>query len=115
MRKLKYSPDAAEKLQEIKNDITVSYGSEKAKTIIEKMTKSFRDLQQFGNKGPSVECLIGIPGDYRFLYVQHNYVFYRVDGNTIWITDIYNEKEHFMRKLFGIKATTQETERFWNE
>ncbi|WP_429146692.1 type II toxin-antitoxin system RelE/ParE family toxin [Anaerotaenia torta] len=67
------------------------------------MTKSFRNLQQFENRGPSVEGITGIPCDYRFLYVQHNYAFYRVGDDTIWIIDIYNEKEDFMWKLFGIK------------
>lgn len=115
MKKLKYSPDAIEKLHKIKQDITIKYGAEAANNVIKKMTKSFRDLQQFENKGPSVESVIGIPCDYRLLYVQHNYVFYCVKDDTVWITDIYNEKEDFMWKLFGIKTTAQDTEDYWNE
>jgi len=79
------------------------------------MTESFRDLQRFETKGPSVENLIGIPCDYRMLYVQHNYAFYRIEGNVVQITDIYNEREDFMWKRFGIKTTTQETEDYWGE
>lgn len=75
MKKLQYSPNAIEKLHEIKQDITARYGAEKAKAVIREMTKSFRDLQQFESKGPAVENLIGIPFDYRMLYVQHNYAF----------------------------------------
>lgn len=79
------------------------------------MTRSFRDLQQFEFKGPSVESALGIASDYRYLYVQHNYVFYRVEGDTVRIIDIFNEKEDFMWKLFGIKTTAQETEDYWDE
>lgn len=115
MKKLKYSPDAVERLHEIKRDVTARFGVETANAVMKKMTRSFRDLQQFEYKGSSVESVLGIPCDYRFLYVQHNYVFYRVEDDTVWITAIYNEKEDFMWKLFGIRTTTQETEDYWNE
>lgn len=115
MKKLQYSPDAIEKLHEIKKDITFRYGEEKARNVIREMIKSFRDLQRFETKGPSVENLIGIPCDYRMLYVQHNYAFYRIEGNVVRITDIFNEREDFMWKLFGVKTTTQETEDYWDD
>ena len=79
------------------------------------MTKAFRDLQQFESKGSSVENLIGIPCDYRMLYVQHNYAFYWIEGDVVRVTDIYNEREDFMWKLFGIQTTTQESEGYWGE
>lgn len=115
MKELQYSPDAIEKLHKIKQDITVRYGIQKAKAVIGEMIKSFRDLQQFANKGMSVENFIGIPCDYRMLYVQHNYVFYRIEEDVVQITDIYNEREDFMWKLFGVKTTTQETKDYWGE
>lgn len=83
MKKLQYSPNALEKLHEIKQDITVRYGAEKTKSVI--------------------------------LYVQHNYAFYRIEGDVVRITDIYNEREDFMWKLFGIQTTTQESEDYWCE
>lgn len=115
MKQLKYSPDSIEKLKEIKREIATQYGLKIANRIISKMMKSIRDLQHFENKGQSVEGLTGISCDYRFLYVQHNYVFYRVENDTVWITDIYNEKEDFMWKLFGIRTTDPETEDYWGE
>lgn len=105
MKKLQYSPDEVEKLHDIKQEIIIKYSAEKAKSVIREMIKAFGDLQQFENKGPSVENLIGVPCDYRMLYVQHNYVFYRIEENVIRITDIFNEREDFMWNLFGIKTT----------
>ena len=115
MKKLKYSPDAREKLKQIKQYVTQKFGTDTANKVIKEMTKSFRDLQQFENKGVSVESVLGIPCDYRMLYSQHNYVFYLIEDDVIKITDIYNEKEDFMWKLFGIKSTTRETEDYWDE
>ena len=49
------------------------------------------------------------------MYVQHNYAFYRIEGDVVRITDIFNEREDFMWKLFGIKTITQESEEYWGE
>lgn len=77
--------------------------------------KSVNNLSVNENKGPSVENMFGIPTDYRYLYVSPNYIFYRIEGKYIRIINIYHEKEDFMRKLFGIDTTLQETIDYWNE
>lgn len=115
MKKIKYSPNSITKLQNIKKEIINQFGQETARRVIKKITMSIRNLQQYENTGQSVESITGIPCDHRVFYAQHNYIFYRVDNDTIWITDIYNEKEDFMWSLFGIKTTTQETEEYWND
>lgn len=113
MKKLKYSPDAREKLIQIKQYVTQKFGADTAGKVMKEMTKSIRDLQRFEEKGLSVENVLGIPCDYRMLYVRHNYVFYQIEADAIKITDIYNEREDFMWKLFGIKTATEETENYW--
>ena len=115
MKKLKYSPDAREKLKQLKRYVTQKFGTDVANKVIKEMTKSFHDLQQYENKGASVESILGIPCNYRMLYVRHNYVFYQIGDDVIKIVDMYNEKEDFMWKLFGIKTTTEETEDYWEE
>ncbi|MCM1498337.1 MAG: type II toxin-antitoxin system RelE/ParE family toxin [Clostridium sp.] len=115
MKKLKYSPNAREKLKQIKQYVAQKFGVDTAGKVMKEITKSIRDLQQFEDKGVSVESVLGIPCDYRMLYVQHNYVFYQIEADVIKITDIYNEKEDFMWKLFGIKSTTEETENYWED
>lgn len=115
MKKLMYSPDALEKLQIMKQDIADRHGAEIARKVIMKITKAIQGLQQFENKGQSVESVTGISCDFRFLYVQYNYVFYRIQNDTIWILDIYHEREDFMWKLFGIRTTLKETEDYWEE
>ena len=50
-----------------------------------------------------------------FLHVEHNYIFYKINDNVIEIVDIYNEREDFMWKLFGIKLRTEESKDYWGE
>ena len=74
--RIKYSPSAGDKLQQMKKPDNPRQCS-------------------------SVEKMIGIPSPHFLLHVEHNYVFYRIDGNIIYIVDIYNEREDFMWKMFG--------------
>lgn len=71
MKKLKYSPDAHEKLKQIKQYVAQQFGIVTANKVVKELTQSVRDLQQFENKGVSAESVLGIPCDYKMLYVQH--------------------------------------------
>lgn len=82
-------------------------------SILSQIMRDIEDLRSNPNKGPSVEALLGIPTPYRFLHIRYNYVFYRVEENTIFVTDIYNEREDFMQRLFGIPIRTQESIDYW--
>ena len=115
MKKIKYTPDAADKLRAIKCNISAKYGSKKANEIVSEITSSIRGLIENEKKGPSVEGMFGVPSDYRYLYVSKNYVFYDLEDEHIRIINIYNEKEDFMWLLFGVDTTSQETIDYWNE
>lgn len=57
-----------------------------------------------------------VESDYSYIFVEHNYLFYRLTANeTILILEMFHEKEDFMRKLFGIVTTSQETIDYWKE
>ena len=105
--KIKYSPDASDRLRQIRKD----YGTRVAGTI----TQGIRSLCDNPRKCPTIERMLGIPSPYYFLHIEHNYVFYRFDEENIFVTDIYNEHEDFMWKMFGIRLRTQESIDFWGE
>ena len=113
--KLKYSPDAREALQKIKLEISASRGSVSADRVISNITKTIRGLQDNPLKGPSVENMLGIPSPYRFLHTGYVYVFYRLENTTVFITDIFSERENFMWKMFGINLRTSDSIDFWGE
>lgn len=115
MKRLEYSPDAAQKLRNIKRDVTMNFGADAAKRVVSNMTQMLRRLQRYEESGASVEKMIGVPCDYHMVYTEHNYAFYRITEETIYIVDIFHEREDFMWKLFGIRTTSQETEDYWDE
>ena len=59
--------------------------------------------------------LYDIDTDYCYIFVGHNYVFYRRDSENIYVVNMYNEREDYMMSLFVIKTTTKETEDYWGE
>ena len=113
--KLKYSPDASDKLRELNKQITANYGKPVATKIVSKIMGEIRDLQNDPEKGPSVEAMLGISTPYRFLHVEQNYAFYRIENGTIYVTDIYNEREDFMWRMFRVNLRTQDSIDFWGE
>ncbi len=114
MKRIEYSPEALEKIQQIGSYIASRYGRTKAKEIKKTITRRIRDLGDNENIGQSVEALFGIPTDYRVLYVAHNYVFYRSDSTTVYVVKIYNEREDFLYHLFGISSVDEDSEEYWD-
>lgn len=115
MKKIKYSPDAADKLRALKAEISAQYGVDKAKQITKAITEEIKGLALFEKKGPAVVDLFDVVTDYRYLFVSRNYVFYRIEEKYIHIINIYNERKNFMWQLFGIDTTPQETIEYWDE
>lgn len=83
--------------------------------IVGGIMSDIRGLQDNPRKGTSVEAMLGIPTPYRFLHVNHHYAFYRVEKNTIYVTDIFSEREDFMWRMFRMNLRTQESIDFWGE
>lgn len=115
MKEIKYAPDAADKLRSMRGAISEQYGKEKAKKILKTITGTIRNLCDNEEMGLEVARMFDVVTDYRYLFVEKNYVFYRIEEKCIRIINLYYEKEDFMRKLFGIDTTSQETLDYWNE
>jgi len=115
LKKIKYTPDAADKLRALKSAISVEYGGDKAKKIIKSITDAIRGLCDYEEKGPEVSKMFDVVSDYRYIFVSRNYVFYRIEDKYIRIINLYHEKENFMWQLFGIDTTLQDTIDYWDE
>ena len=115
MKKIKYTPDAADKLREIKMTVSQEYGTDSAKKIVKRITDAIRGLCDYEEKGPEVSKMFDVVSDYRYIFVSKNYVFYRIEEKYIRIINLYHEKEDFMWQLFGVDTTPQETIDYWNE
>ena len=115
LKRLEYSPDAAQKLRNIKRDVAMKFGEDVAKRVSTNITRTLRRLQRLEKSGISVEKVTGVSCDYFMVYTEHNYAFYRITNELIYVVDIFHEREDFMWKLFGIQTISQETEDYWDE
>ena len=100
MKKIEYTPNAANKLRQLNQYITLYYGNKKAKEVTSKITKAIRELTNNEQMGPSVQDMFDIPLNYRYIFVAKNYVFYSIEQDKIHIINIYHEKEDFINHLF---------------
>ena len=115
MKKLEYSQVVRRKLKALRVRLTDEFGSEAAEKALKRITDAARGLEDFAEKGVAVSSMYDIDCDYRYLYVGHNYLFYRIEKDRIIIVEIFDEREDFMYKLFGISSISQESIDFWDE
>lgn len=115
MKKLEYSQVVRRKLKALKVRLTDEFGSEAARKALKKITDAARGLEDFAEKGVSVSSLYDIDCDYRYLYAGHNYLFYRIEKDRIIIVEMFDEREDFIYKLFGISSISQDSLDYWGE
>lgn len=103
-------------MKALRTELTQEYGSIKAKEILSRITKTIRRLEVFPQSGIAVSAAYEVNCDYYYIFAEHNYFFYRMkDNGELLVLEMFHEKEDFMRKLFGIITTSQETIDYWNE
>lgn len=115
MKKLEYSQVVRHKLKALRVRLTEEFGSEATEKALKRIMDAARGLEDFSEKGVSVSLMYDIDCDYRYLYVGHNYLFYRIEENRIIIVEMFDEREDFMYKLFGISSISQESLDYWDE
>ena len=103
---VKYSPKSKEDLMRIKCYITSEFDESLAKEIIKKVMAKIRNLEEFPLMGKPLANLIDVPTDYFYLVIEKNYVFYRNEEKTVKIIRVINERQDFMRILFGIEEVS---------
>jgi len=114
MPKLIYAPKALDDLQEIKTYVTKQFDKNKAKTCIRNITSTAKQLELFPGIGACLKDLIEYPTDYHYLVIKPNYIFYRVESDTVRIIRILNENQDFLQILFGISSVSDEGEEYWS-
>ena len=114
MPELIYTPKALEDLQVVKNYLARQFGIDKAKMGVKEITSTVRQLERFPEEGPRLSEWIDYPTDYHYLVVKPNYVFYRIEGDTVRIIRILSERQDFLQILFGIRSISEEGEEYWS-
>lgn len=115
MYQLEYAPRAIDDLQRIKEYIAESFGKDVAAKKVKYIMSTVRQLQIYPKEGLKLGELLAVASDYRYLVIKQNYVIYRLERDTIKVVRILNEKQDFMRILFGISGTSDEGDAYWGE
>ena len=115
MLKLIYAPKALDDLQEIKTYVAKQFSESRTKASVKEIMSTTKQLESFPEEGPRLEELIEYPTDYHYLVVKPNYVFYRVEGDTVRVIRILNEKQDFLQMLFGISSISEEGKDYWGD
>lgn len=101
-----YAPEALEDLKGIKASIIENLGDEDlAKKCVRELFSKINNLGIFPYMGRALERDIGIPTDYYYFFCSPNYVFYRIEADVVRIIAVLNEKQDYMKTLFGINET----------
>lgn len=95
-----FSISALQDLRNIKYYLEENYGESVALEKIREISRRVRRLEQFPLTGVSLSNLVKSSLNYRYLVVEKNYVFYRIDNNRIKIIRILNERQDFIKLLF---------------
>ncbi len=115
MKKIQYSKVVQRKLKALQEELTGKFGGE---TSVEIMTKIMRDIHHLSDNdqiGTQISKMYDVDTDYWYLFTSHNYFIYRIEKTSIVIVNMFNEKEDFMLKLFGLSGRTQESIDYWGE
>lgn len=115
MKKLVYSPQYKRRLTEIRKYLDAHFGVDVRKKALRTITDRLHQIQRHEGSGVSLKDLYGINTEYRYVFVAHNYVFYKIEADCVHILTIYNEREDFLLDIFGISSIDQDAEAYWDE
>ncbi|WP_343756366.1 type II toxin-antitoxin system RelE/ParE family toxin [Alkalibacterium iburiense] len=98
--KIEYSPKALEDLKSIQRYLYLEWGDITADKSVQALLSDIKRLTDFPSLGASLSKKINRVSDYRYVYSNKNYIFYRAETDSIKIIRIINEKQDFIRELF---------------
>lgn len=106
MHQLEYSPMALKDLRDINDYVIANWGESVAKKALEKITSDIRRLGQYPTLGVDLGKTIDVPTKYRYIFSGQNYVFYYVEVDKIRIVRVLNERQDYMKQLFGTSSSS---------
>ena len=115
MNKLEYSALVKKKMKALKEWLTEHFGEDTAKAVLSGITDDADILINFEKSGTCIAEMYDIDTDYWYLFTHQHYLIYRKEKGKVTIVQIFNEREDFMMKLFGISGRTQKSIDYWGE
>lgn len=101
MYKVQFSPLAKEDLMKIKVYLEEEFDVKVASEKIKQLLLSIKRFEAFPLMGRPLFNVIDIPTDYMYFVVDKNYVFYRLEQETVKIIRIIDTRRDYINVLFG--------------
>lgn len=101
MYKVQFSTLAKQDLIKIKCYLEEAFDNEIASEKIRQLLDSIRKFETFPLLGRPLMNVIDIPTDYMYFVVDKNYVFYRLEKETVKIIRIIDTRQDYINVLFG--------------
>jgi addiction module RelE/StbE family toxin len=102
MHKLKISPQALDDMKEIKSYISQELGNPQAAVnVVSKIMKKIHGLSKYPGIGASLSSVVDIQNDYRFLVCANYLIFYRCEGEVVFVSRVLDGRRDYIRILFG--------------
>lgn len=115
MKKVDITPLAHNDIERLNDYLLGEFGEKTSKKVLGAIYDDLEKLSVFPDMGVNILAKYGIVSDYLCLITHKNYAFYRIEGDYIRIIRVLDERQDFLRILFGIITTSEETENYWNE
>ena len=118
MYEIIYAPIVQEKLAALKGKLIELCGEKIGLKRLTTVIDGFETRLTFSNTGIPVKTIYDVEPEfekYYIIYSHKNYFLYYIEGNEVYVMELYDEREDYARTLFGIVTTTQETLDYWDE
>lgn len=102
MIKIEYSPQALEDLKNLKTYLSINWGEDISEKVLRKITADIRRLALYPNSGVNLGKKIDITTDYYYIFSEKNFVFYRIEFDSVFIVRVLSEKQDYLKQLFEI-------------
>ncbi len=112
MKRVELTPEALNDLESIKEYLDSEFGVKREKEILKAIMQDIRRLDHFPATDIKLFERFGIVTDYKCIYTNQNYVFYRIEDDAVKVVRILSVKRDFMFILLGIKMSSTEDEEF---
>lgn len=115
MRNIEYSKVVQRKLRALRKELAGKFGADISQQAMTKIMRDIHHLRDNCEIGVDIAKMYDVDTDYWYIFTTHNYFIYRIEKSSIVVANMFNEREDFMLKLFGVSGRTQESIDYWGE
>ena len=106
-----YSPESRRDLDDIWDSIVLELQNRSAaERVIDHIMNAVDPLKNFAEMGTPLSSIADVGTDYRFLVSGNYMVFYRVQGNDVYIDRVLYGRSDYMSSLFKDSLREETTE-----